>query len=141
MVIKNLEYYLRLPYTTNIKRGEGDEYWVARVVELPHCMTHGYTTEEALKDLDDAKREWLESNLERNLPIPEPTTYKGQFHLRMPPSLHERLALMADVEGVSLNQYMISKLAANTIVTIAEGKDKAKPKKEKKTNQHTAVSP
>jgi predicted RNase H-like HicB family nuclease len=63
MVTKNIEYYLRLSYTTTIKRGEGNGYWVARVVELPHCMTHGHTAEEALEDLEDAKREWLESNL------------------------------------------------------------------------------
>ena len=140
MVTKNLEYYLKLPYTTSIKRGEGNKYWVARAVELPHCMTHGHTAEEALEDLEDAKREWLDSNLERNLPIPEPTKYKGQFHLRMPPSLHERLALMADVEGVSLNQYMVSKLAANNIVTIAEGKNKTEPEKTKKAEQSAKIS-
>ncbi|MBI2957406.1 MAG: toxin-antitoxin system HicB family antitoxin, partial [Chloroflexi bacterium] len=43
MAKKGLEYYVRLPYTVTLKRGAGDgkEYWVARVVELPHCMTHG----------------------------------------------------------------------------------------------------
>jgi len=54
-----------LSYTITLKRGisDGKEYWVVRVVELPHCVTHGTTPEEALKDIEDAKREWLKSNL------------------------------------------------------------------------------
>jgi predicted RNase H-like HicB family nuclease len=110
---KNLEYYMRLPYTITIKRGtgDGDEYWVARVVELPHCMTHGDTTEEAMKDIEDAMREWLKSNLEAGLPVPEPAKFSGQYHLRMPPSLHEALAMKSESEDVSLNQFIITALA------------------------------
>jgi len=110
---KELKHYMSLPYTITLKRGSGDgeKYWVARVVELPHCLTHGATPEEALKDIEDAKREWLKSNLEDGLPIPEPTKFTGQYHLRMPPSLHEALALKSESEDVSLNQFMITALA------------------------------
>lgn len=110
---KNLEYYMRLPYTITVKRGtgDGDEYWVARVVELPHCMTHGATAEEAMKDIEDAMREWLKSNLEAGLPVPEPAKFSGQYHLRMPPSLHEALAMKSESEDVSLNQFIITALA------------------------------
>lgn len=113
MANKDLEYYLKLPYTIALKRGIGDgkEYWIARVLELPHCMTHGATPEEALKDIEDAKCEWLKSNLEAGLPIPEPAQFTGQYHLRMPPSLHEALALKSESEDVSLNQFMITALA------------------------------
>lgn len=113
MANKDLEYYLSLPYTITVKRGTGDsaEYWVARVLELPHCMTHGATQEEALRDIEDAKREWLKSNLESGLPIPEPAKFTGQYHLRMPPSLHEALALKSESEDVSLNQFIITALA------------------------------
>lgn len=113
MVNKNLEYYLKLPYTVVLKpgTGEGEKYWVARVLELPHCMTHGASPEEALKDIEDAKREWLESNLEDGLPIPEPTRYSGQYRLRMSRSLHEALALKSKSEDVSLNQFMVTALA------------------------------
>ena len=113
MANKDLEYYLSLPYTITLKRGTGDgeEYWIARVLELPHCMTHGATPEEALKDIEDAKCEWLKSNLEAGLPVPEPTKFTGQYHLRMPPSLHEALARKSESEDVSLNQFMITALA------------------------------
>jgi antitoxin HicB len=125
MASKNLEYYLELPYTITLKRGTGEEgkYWVARVLELPHCMTHGSTPEEALRDIEDAKREWLQSNLEDGLSIPEPTRYSGQYHLRMSPSLHEALVLKSNSEDISLNQFMITALAR------AVGQDKPqKPK-------------
>lgn len=109
---KDLEYYLHLPYTITVKRGTGKgDYWIARVLELPHCMTHGSTPEEALRDVEDAKSEWLRTNLESRLPIPEPAKFTGQYHLRMPPSLHEALALKSDSEDVSLNQFIITALA------------------------------
>jgi predicted RNase H-like HicB family nuclease len=111
MANKDLEYYMSLSYTITLKRGDGEEYWIARVVELPHCMTHGATPEEALRDIEDAKREWLKSNLEDRLPIPEPAKFTGQYHLRMPPSLHEALTLKSESEDVSLNQFMITALA------------------------------
>ncbi len=113
MANKNLEYYLHLPYTITLKlgTGDGDVCWIARVLELPHCMTHGATPEEALSDIEDAKLEWLKSNLEAGLTIPEPAKFTGQYHLRMPPSLHEAIALKSDSEDVSLNQFMITALA------------------------------
>jgi antitoxin HicB len=113
MANKDLEYYLSVPYTIILKRGTGDgkEYWIARVLELPHCMTHGATPEEALKDIEDAKREWLKSNLDASLPIPEPARFTGQYHLRMPPSLHEALVRKAESEDISLNQFMVTALA------------------------------
>jgi antitoxin HicB len=114
MANKNLEYYLGLPYTINVKRITDDAieaYWVARVAEIPHCMTHGATPEEAIRDIEDAKREWLQSNLDRGLPIPEPVKYSGQFHLRMPPSLHEDLAQLAERDKASLNNYIVTTLS------------------------------
>jgi antitoxin HicB len=113
MMNKDLEYYLSLPYTVTIKRGTGDvvEYWIARVLELPYCMTHGATPEEALRDIEDAKLEWLKSSLEAGLPIPEPVKFSGQYHLRMPPSLHEALAIKSESENVSLNQFIVTALA------------------------------
>lgn len=113
MANKGMEYYMSLPYIITLKHctGDGEEYWIARVLELPHCMTHGATSEEALRDIEDAKREWLKSNLEAGLPIPEPARFTGQYHLRMPPSLHEALALKSESEDVSLNQFMITALA------------------------------
>lgn len=37
--------------------------------------------------------------------------YSGEFRIRMPKSLHEKLSNQAQEEGISLNQYIIYKLA------------------------------
>ena len=109
---KELAYYLSLPYTINLKHYDDQGgYWVARILELPYCMTHGATKEDALIDIEDAKKEWLESNIEDGFPIPEPAKYTGQYHLRMPPALHEALAQKSETEEVSLNQFMVMALA------------------------------
>jgi predicted RNase H-like HicB family nuclease len=113
MADKKLDYYMNLPYTITLRRGtgDGDEYWIARVLELPHCMTHCPTPQAALEDIEDARREWIASNLKAGLPIPEPARFTGQYHLRMPPSLHQALAMRSESEDVSLNQFMITALA------------------------------
>ncbi len=119
MVTKNikrdLDYYAKLPYNIILEKwddGEGP-YWVARIVELPHCLIHGNTPVEAIVEIEEVKRDWIKSNLERGLKIPEPIPHKhsGQISLRIPPSLHKVLTDRAIVEGVSLNQYMTSALA------------------------------
>ena len=112
---KELEYYAKLPYHTIVEMwddGNGP-YWVARVVELPHCLIHGYTPEEAIVEIEEVKRNWIKSSLERGLKIPEPISRKhsGQISLRIPPSLHRVLVDRAVIEGISLNQYMTAVLA------------------------------
>lgn len=113
---KDLEYYSKLSYTIVLEKYEDQgTYWVARVLELPHCLIHGNTPEEALKEIQEVKNEWIESNLEDDLPIPEPEPesheYSGQIRLRIPPSLHRQLSYKAAIEDVSLNQYMTAALA------------------------------
>ena len=114
MVVKDLEYYKKLPYTIILERHDDQgTYWVARVAELPHCLIHGNTPEEAVKEIEELKLDWIQSNLEDGLPVPEPTStkYSGEIRVRMPPSLHQLLAQRASNEVVSLNQYMVAGLA------------------------------
>lgn len=112
---RHLEYYESLPYTIIVEQwddGSGP-YWVARVAELPHCLIHGDTPEEAIKEIQQVKRDWIKSNLERGLKIPEPALHKysGQIRLRIPPSLHKLLWDRAIVEDTSLNQFVTTALA------------------------------
>ena len=114
---KELEYYSKLPYTIILEvwdDGDGP-YYVARVAELPHCMIHGDTPQEAVTEIEEVKLDWIKSNLERGLKIPEPISHKhsGQISLRIPPSLHKILADRAVIEGISLNQYMSAALAGS----------------------------
>ena len=57
---------------------------------------------------------YLEVKLEKGLDIPEPKktgNYSGKFNIRIPKSLHQQLAIEAENEGVSLNQYAVYKLS------------------------------
>ena len=57
---------------------------------------------------------WIEAKLEAGYSIPMPVdsdSYSGKFVLRLPKSLHAKLAMEAEQEGVSLNQYALYKLA------------------------------
>ena len=49
-----------------------DEAFVAEVPELPGCMAHGATQEEALANAKEAEILWLDTAKEFGDPIPEP---------------------------------------------------------------------
>ncbi|HEX6797152.1 MAG TPA: type II toxin-antitoxin system HicB family antitoxin [Ktedonobacterales bacterium] len=46
--------------------------YIARVPELPSCMEHGHTYEEALANAQDAMRLWIETAREDGEPVPVP---------------------------------------------------------------------
>lgn len=106
---KNLESYLDLDYTVELKRNS-DSTWFAKIAELPGCITEGDTADQALKMIRDAQRAWLKSALADRTPIPEPHPQKenlsGRFLVRVPRSLHDALVAQARRENVSLNQFV-----------------------------------
>ena len=108
--MKNLEYYLNLDYEIKLRKLHEDEGggWMAEIPNLPGCMSDGETPEEAIDNLDDAKKSWIETCLELGRPVPEPVTdeFSGQLRIRIPKTLHRTLAERAKEEKVSLNQYI-----------------------------------
>jgi len=70
---KDLDYYLSLPYAILlVPSDEEDGGWLARIPDLPGCITFGETKTEALDMLEDAKLTWISGRLEAGDPIPEP---------------------------------------------------------------------
>lgn len=113
---KNIDYYMSLPYNHLIQpvTDESGIYYYGRVLELDGCQSTGETFEETYASLREAMRSWLEVKIEYGDPIPDPVgdeDYSGKFILRIPKSLHKRLAIEAQQEGVSLNQYAMYKLS------------------------------
>jgi antitoxin HicB len=128
MIQRSVEEYLALPYTVEVYRddSDGEEGYVARVLELPGCLTQADTFAELGEMIQDAMRAWIESALEDEKPIPEPKMldeYSGKFVVRLPKTLHRQLAERASEEGVSLNslinvplgQYIGTKSKTNNI--------------------------
>lgn len=117
--MKALDYYMNLPYRSEIIRDTEKNSFVAYCPELGGCLTAGYTAIEALESLEDAKRAWLTTALEHNDPIPEPDylmDFSGQVRLRIPKSLHRKIYMEARKEGVSMNQYCIMKLSSSSAI-------------------------
>jgi len=59
-------------YEIIIYWSEEDVVFVAEVPELPGCMAHGSTYEEALANIKAAMELWVETAREFGDPIPEP---------------------------------------------------------------------
>jgi len=112
---KKVDYYMGLPYTMNIKYcAEQGGYYVASYVELPDLTMTGITLEEAVKELLVEKPEWFEICLKLGKEIPMPVEnkkYSGKIALRMSPSMHAAVTRIAELEGISLNQYMVTAIA------------------------------
>lgn len=107
---RTVEEYLALPYTIEITPDDGS-YFV-KVKELEGCMTVGDTQSDALTMIKDAMHEWLAVAIEDGIEIPLPESmqaerYSGKFPLRLPKSLHRKLAKGAEQDGVSLNTYLV----------------------------------
>jgi predicted RNase H-like HicB family nuclease len=108
--------YLDKPYNIIIRHitDESGSYYFASVQEFDGCMSDGDTCAEAFENIQNAMELWIETKLENGFPIPNPVhdnKYSGKFVLRLPKTLHARLALEAEQEGVSLNQYALYRLS------------------------------
>jgi predicted RNase H-like HicB family nuclease len=53
-----------------------DNAYVAEVPELPGCMAHGSTQEDALMNINEAMELWLDVALDHMDPIPEPKCHR-----------------------------------------------------------------
>lgn len=85
-----------------VRTGEG---WQAEVDGLPNCTGQGATPEEAVR------RAWAAAN---SLPGEEEgPRHSGKLLVRMPATLHDELARVAESEGVSLNQLITGVLAGS----------------------------
>jgi antitoxin HicB len=112
---ESLAYYLALAYSVTIDPDPAGGY-VAHVRDLPGCFTQGETLEETMANIQEARELWLETAYEMGdlIPLPKNSSeYSGKLLLRMPKSLHRDLVQQAEVEGVSLNQYITSLLSRN----------------------------
>ncbi|MDR0497650.1 MAG: type II toxin-antitoxin system HicB family antitoxin [Treponema sp.] len=113
--------YLDRPYHIVIQHitDESGTYYLATIREFDGCLSHGNTHVEAFDNIREAMEGWIETKLENGFAIPDPvddypieeSQYSGKFVLRIPKTLHARLAMEAEKEGVSLNQYALYRLS------------------------------
>ena len=111
---KTPEEYLEEPYA-RVLIPEEEGGFSAEILEFPGCFSQGDTADEALKNLEEAAKNWIEATLEQGRSIPEPSAlygYGGKVALRLPRGTHQKAARMAEREGVSLNTFLVDAIAA-----------------------------
>ncbi len=112
--MKDKEYYLGLNYPILIDKiyDEGEFLFTASIKELPGLIVYGESLEEVYDEIELAKADWIEANLEWGREIKEPLEnsleeYSGKVTLRLPKSLHRDVKERSEIEGVSLNQTLV----------------------------------
>lgn len=113
---KDLDYYMALNYPTEFQKiteDDGETYYRITIPKLPGLIAYGDSINDGLNELKEAKKAWFASCIRRKVRIPEPVNknYSGKLLVRMPKSLHAQLAQEAEEENVSLNSFIVSKLA------------------------------
>jgi len=100
-------------YTYRIEWSEEDRVHVARCLEFPSLAAHGDTAEEALREIEFVVKASIDWLTEEGAPVPDPLgvkKFRGQLTLRVPAEKHRELAIRSAEEGVSVNQFILSKL-------------------------------
>ena len=134
--MSELDNYLALNYHRRLYQDD-ERDWIVEIDDLPGCVADGKTPDEAIANSREAMRLWMESRISSGLDIPEPSIaedYSGRILLRMPKYVHRRLAIQAQQEGSSLNQYIVSLLSygcaqirSNLLQTIPTASELAPP--------------
>lgn len=73
----DLEILLRQPYAVEVvpdTTTDGELCYLASHPELPGCLAHGDTVQEALENLEDARRLYISALIERGEEVPNPQT-------------------------------------------------------------------
>ena len=105
---------MKYPYFTYTLPNGDDITWVAESLSLNGCVGQGDTIEEAVKELESNEVEWIITAREVGIPIPpeEAKYYSGKIALRLEPAEHMKAAIRAQIEGISLNQYISNAVIA-----------------------------
>ncbi len=101
-------------YTYRVGWSEEDSSHVSNCLEFPSLAAHGNSPEKALHEIKKvvaASVRWMKKNREV---IPEPfgrREFRGSLTLRVPPEVHRELAIKSAEQGVSINQYILSRVS------------------------------
>ncbi|MBN1610529.1 MAG: type II toxin-antitoxin system HicB family antitoxin [Polyangiaceae bacterium] len=90
-----------------------DQCYVATLPAWQNAQTHGATLEQAAQNAREVLTLLIGSARRRHEALPPAErAFSGNLRLRLPASLHGRLVREAEREGVSLNQWIVTKLAS-----------------------------
>ena len=97
-------------YPGTVEYSEEDACLFGRIAGISDIITYeGESLAEIRKAFEDSVDDYLKHCAETGKKPNKP--YSGKFVLRIDPSLHARLAVKAQANGISLNQYAAEMLA------------------------------
>lgn len=100
-------------YTYRIEWSEEDSAHIAKCLEFPSLAAHGSTPDEALRQIEFVVKETIAWLIEEGEDVPIPfgiKKFRGHLTLRVPIEKHRELAIRSAEEGVSVNQFILSRL-------------------------------
>lgn len=103
-------------YTYRVSWSAEDEEFVATCHEFPSLSHLAASQVDALQGLEGLLRDVLKDMVQQGEEIPPPISerrFSGKFNVRVGEHLHRELAMHAAEENMSLNQYVLKKLASN----------------------------
>ena len=101
-------------YSFQVFWSDEDREYVALLPEFPHLNALAPTAEGAVREAQVVLEMVLDHMAEIGETPPEPqvlSSFSGQIRVRMPRTLHQKLAGRARMEDVSLNTLIVSLLA------------------------------
>lgn len=101
-------------YTYRVTWSEEDGEYVGLCAEFPSLSWLAKNPEAALRGIRKLVEEVRNDMFKEGEAVPEPIAlrqYSGKFMVRVPPQVHQKLAIEAAESGVSLNRLASSKLS------------------------------
>lgn len=100
------------PYRSVVEWSQQDECFIARAPAFEALAAHGETADAAVRELAVAGEAVVAVMKETGRPVPahdaNVADFAGKVALRMPRTVHARVARLASAEDVSVNQLLVS---------------------------------
>ena len=74
--VKNVDHYMNLSYPIELVYDREEGCWLARLPDLPGCISDGADPNEAVRNMADAQYSWIEVCIERGHEVPLPAYEK-----------------------------------------------------------------
>ena len=101
-------------FTYRVTWSDDDNEYAGLCAEFPSLSWLAQTPESALKGIRKVVDDVMRDMQKKGEAIPEPISsrhFSGKFMVRVPPQVHQRLAIQAAEFGVSLNRLVSAKLS------------------------------
>ncbi len=101
-------------YSYRVEWSEEDGVYIAKALEVPSILAHADTQEDAIREVKIPLAMALEAMVEEGEKLPEPLSlvkFRGKLVVRTTPEKHRELTIQAAEAGVSVNQYILTKIS------------------------------